>query len=78
MEFISAPLKIDGEAIPKETPSPSPVPIWDQPPDAPIMTYNWVDITENFKEACNSKDCHRNFTFVFLFFAYCIALSSIL
>jgi len=38
--------------IPNETPSPSPVPNWDQPPDAPTMTYNWVDITEDFKVAC--------------------------
>jgi len=41
------------ENVPKETPSPSPVPIWDQPPDAPEITYNWIDVTEEFDRACS-------------------------
>ena len=45
------------DGLPKETPSPSPVPEWEQLPDAPTMTYNWVDITEDFKVACQGQ-CH--------------------
>ena len=56
---------------PQETPSSSPVPSWEQtppsweqtpppwekPPPAPPVIYNWVDITDEFTEACNGM-CH--------------------
>ena len=52
MDFVSGPPDSDSDDNPKQTHSPSPVPCSDQPPEAPIMTYNWMDITEEFKHAC--------------------------
>lgn len=35
--------------IAKETPSPSPEPTWEKP----VVTYNWVEVTEQFNAACD-------------------------
>ena len=51
----------DQDDYPVETPSSSPVPpaweqqsppAWEKPPPAPQVTYNWVDITDEFSAAC--------------------------
>ncbi|CAK8676705.1 unnamed protein product [Clavelina lepadiformis] len=55
MEFVSNSFD-DDRSMPKETPSPSPVPHWEQPPDPPEITYNWVDITGKFMKACEGLD----------------------
>ena len=68
--------EVDDVGIPKETPSPSPVPNWDQTPDAPTMTYNWVDVTEDFKSACQGSLCNffKCVLFFFICFRYYIAI----
>nr|CAB3264177.1 N-alpha-acetyltransferase 35, NatC auxiliary subunit-like [Phallusia mammillata] len=53
VDFISNTMNED---VPKETPSPSPVPQWEQPPPAPEVTYNWVEVTDEFEKACNELD----------------------
>lgn len=44
------------ESAPEQVHSTSPVPAWDLPPDAPKITYNWVDITEHMKQACEGLE----------------------
>ncbi|XP_039257820.2 N-alpha-acetyltransferase 35, NatC auxiliary subunit-like [Styela clava] len=39
--------------IPGQTPSPSPIPTWELPPDPPEIKYNWIDITDELKAACD-------------------------
>lgn len=45
----------ESEYTPEQVHSTTPVPTWDLPPEAPKITYNWVDITERMKQACGGK-----------------------
>ena len=59
MDYTNHAPELENDSEPTETPSPSPICVrWNGLPEAPPITYNWVDVTAEFVDACKGK-CYR-------------------